>query len=117
MKSLVSVLIFLLIPISISLAQEEFSGFPITYTRAGGVEIADQDRGPVVGDVTGDGYPEIIVVGSSPGSTIRNQILVYDSSAALLFQLDLDPEEYPGYRFSQTPALADGDGDGVKEII
>jgi hypothetical protein len=74
------------------------------------------DRGPVVGDLTGDGVPEIVVVACGEGSNIRDQILVHD--AAHSAETMVGPDDLPaGYEINGTPAIADIDGDGRNELI
>jgi thermitase len=75
------------------------TGFPVLFNGNGGAY-------PVVGDVDGDGKPEIIVVAAS-------NMLIYSGSGILKRSIPLTEIVFGG----TTPALADFDGDGVPEII
>jgi hypothetical protein len=77
------------------------SGFPIVfggYTRTF----------PAIGDVDGDGFPEIIVVGSGPDG-----VLVLSANGVIKRKLTPTGQTYYG----SAPALADLDGDSIPEII
>jgi hypothetical protein len=112
--------------LSLALAQpSELNGFPINFlSTANG--SSDPDRGPLVADITGDGIPEIIVIGISnpPGAyNHRNRIFVYDINNTttpayeLVIATQADPVHADYYAFMEMPAVGDIDGDGLPELI
>src|SRR2546421_7576963 len=75
-------------------------GFPVNF--AGSVHTF-----PVVGDVDGDGVPEIIVTG------FGGRVLIFSNTGVLKRTVQLQGTWF----YSTAPALADLDGDGIPEII
>ncbi|PYR47170.1 MAG: hypothetical protein DMF95_17015, partial [Acidobacteria bacterium] len=75
-------------------------GFPVNF--AGSVHTF-----PVVGDVDGDGVPEIIVTG------FGGRVLIFSNTGVLKRTVLLQGTWF----YSTAPALADLDGDGIPEII
>ncbi|MBU1983021.1 VCBS repeat-containing protein, partial [bacterium] len=107
----------LLALLSPCLAQDELFD-PITFQRIPSFDDFAWDRGPVVGDLTGDGLPEIVVVAAGGGSDVRDRILVYNASHTAEPLFTLIPDDLPaGYDMNMTPGIADVDGDGLKEVI
>ncbi|MBI5059015.1 T9SS type A sorting domain-containing protein [candidate division KSB1 bacterium] len=124
----------LLLAAAVALAQPNLvPGFPIWFNDRGLVGI--QDRGALVVDVTGDGYPEVIVLADDPDDSYDNgpihlqrRILVFDyehtseSNPLFDFRFPSDYNPFPGrdvnfaYHFRDEPAIADVDGDGYREI-
>ncbi len=76
------------------------SGFPVSFS-------APNNPFPAIGDVDGDGKPEIIVVGSGP------TVLIYGNNGVLKRSIPLTGT----VSYGAAPALADLDGDGIPEII
>jgi hypothetical protein len=91
----------------------------ITYHRSPSSGFEPRDRGPVIGDLTGDGLPEVVVVAATIGNS-RDQILVFNAENIdpddPLFRIA--PDDLPtGYHIDGTPAIGDIDGDGHNELI
>ncbi len=82
------------------------AGFPVVVTS----EYGFADTYSAVGDVDGDGSPEIIVVGLQSSGP---EILVFGGNGLLKRTIPLMGEMFYG----TAPALADLDGDGLPEII
>jgi Calx-beta domain-containing protein/VCBS repeat protein len=80
------------------------SGFPVMLFRG------KTDTFPVIGDVDGDGAPEIAVVGSLGGPFA---VLIVSGNGTLKRTLTIVGD----FPISSAPALADLDGDGTPEII
>ncbi len=88
-------------------------GFPVLLPA----NLDDMSSDVVIGDVDGDGKPDIIVSGlqsSGPGGTgdLYLQILIFDNHGVLERTLSTSP---PGS--NALVALADLDGDGIPEIV
>ena len=64
---------------------------------------------PALGDVTGDGWPDVVA------AEYLNQIAVFDGDGQLQALINPDPNQV--LQSPASPALADLDGDGVLEII
>jgi RHS repeat-associated protein len=80
-----------------------------TYHNAAALHSAGE---PAVGDVTGDGIPEVVV-----GTVCSGQIMIFSNTGQLLLDQRLgnesDCEQWGGF----SPEIADLDGDGLAEII
>lgn len=87
------------------------------WPQATGTSIASS---PAVGDVDGDGYPEIVCgLGLSDKPNENGGIVVYEHNGTLKFKvspLDLDMNGFSD-GVSSTPALGDINGDGILDII
>ncbi|NUO18977.1 T9SS type A sorting domain-containing protein [bacterium] len=101
-------------------AQEEFLNFPISYDRTDVSVGILRERGPVIANVDSDPQLEIIVLSDiSPADGRSNQILVYDplNPATPEYTFDMPTDlDNDTLRFSHSPAVLDGDGDGIMEI-
>jgi subtilisin family serine protease len=84
------------------------AGFPVSF---GGYV----DTFPVIGDVDGDGAPEIVVIGtdSLPLPSQPASALIYSNTGALKRAIALSGSVFYG----TAPALADIDDDGILDII
>jgi hypothetical protein len=87
-----------------------FEGWP---RFLGGPSGLTYDSHPVVGDVTGDGLPDILVLGPHSGTWNHRQILLYDRHGQLHPRF---PKVLP-VGSGAVPAIADIDADGRNEII
>jgi subtilisin family serine protease len=88
-----------------------FPGWPAVYVEEG--FGAWENSAPVVGDVDGDGLPDIVVLSGIGGSGLWVEIRAYNRAGALLANF---PKMRPlGY--GAVPAIADLDLDGRNEII
>ncbi len=85
------------------------SGFPVPIEPHGG-----GDHFPVVGDVDGDGKPEIIVVGRTFEDPIFVDLIYIIGSDGVIKRTIRGTFEIFG---ASAPVLADLDGDGIPEII
>ncbi len=78
------------------------------------VTYAGDDRvltgGVVVGDLSKDGIPELVLATYSPDDD-RSDLMVFDAGGNLLHQVPL------GEHGAAVPTLADVDGDGAAEIV
>ena len=84
------------------------AGFPISFNGY-------TDTFPVIGDVDGDGLPEIVVVGYSNISASERvaTVFIYNASGGLKRSIPLSGN----VSYGTAPALADLDGDSILEII
>ena len=84
------------------------AGFPVTLLNnpSGNVNST-----PTVGDIDGDGLPEIVVKVTNNIYALNN-----NGSVAAGFPIFLDDENHSGTS-SPTPAIGDPDGDGLMEIF
>lgn len=83
----------------------QLAGWPQAVDRSGGT--SETQFSPAVGDITGDGLPEVVT------SNIKNEILAFSASGALLSGF---PKAI-GTSTRNRLALADIDGNGVKDIV
>jgi len=67
---------------------------------------------PAVGDVTGDGIPEVVV-----GTRCTGQIMIFSNTGQLLFDQRIGNETACATLGGVAPQIADLDGDGLAEII
>ncbi len=96
--------------------------FAVTPTRGGGV--MNMPTRPAVGDLNGDGIPEIVIATyPNHSSTERGMLYILDYSGKVLAQRQLEPYwgtngRTAAYNGSQgDPVIADVDNDGRNEII
>ncbi|MBU1706577.1 T9SS type A sorting domain-containing protein [bacterium] len=83
----------------------EMQGWPKLLPR-------ESDSSPAVGDLDGDGDPEVVIGCADPG-TGDGQILVWHTDGTMTQGFPISNL----YRVSSTPTIADLDGDGYREII
>ena len=82
------------------------SGWPVQLTKL----TNDYGSGPVVGDVDGDGMPEVVIVAHG-----ALQVLKHDGTYASGFPKKID--DLSGNASVITPVIADVDNDGRNEIV
>ena len=83
------------------------AGFPVLLDNSYG----PPDTFPVIGDVDGDGAPEIVVITREAG----NPVIVKVLSATGAVERTMNPVGTVPY--GSEPALGDLDGDGIPEIV
>jgi FG-GAP-like repeat len=75
---------------------------------------------PAVGDITGDGFPDIVVgFGSNTDLSLPGGVIAFDRSGNQLWRFnpaDTDGNGQPDHVWS-TPALGDIDGDGILDVV
>jgi M6 family metalloprotease-like protein len=79
-----------------------------------GFPVSVMDRlstGPVLGDINGDGYLEIVI-----GGTAQVHALAFNGVSVAGFPARLPLKDYVG-AITSTPILADADGDGMADIL
>ncbi len=69
---------------------------------------------PVIGDVDGDGAPEVVVVAASFGGNTGGQLLIYNADGLLN---EAYRKSLASLGSGAAPAIADIDGDGRNEVI
>jgi len=73
---------------------------------------------PVVGDVTGDGQPNVVINTTIVGDWMNGQIIILDSAGVEVRRIAHDPaSDTWGSQGRSNIALGDVDGDGVMDII
>jgi hypothetical protein len=83
------------------------------WPQALGASLWQGNSGPVVGDVTGDGQPDIAITTQVAGSAENGQLRLYHKTGAVVAGF---PKALP-LGSGATPAIADVDLDGRNELV
>jgi hypothetical protein len=113
MKKLLILPILLAVLAGNSFSQpSELPGFPISYTANWGGSGDRSDRGSTIADLTGDGKPEVIVI----GGTNRNSLFVYNYAATLMWTLTIPNDPLHLWTITELPVVGDIDSDGDNDL-
>lgn len=86
-------------------------GFPASFPP--GSELQSPQVFPAIGDVDGDGSPEIVVTTSSVAGDLTGRVHIFSNRGVHERMVTIALEEWT----SLAPVLADLDGDGIPEIL
>lgn len=90
-----------------------FPGFPQFAPELAGAMVLGITSSPAVGDIDGDGCPEIVVGMESQNSNSGRTLLAYHNDGTTVAGF---PYALAGHS-NASPALADLDGDGVLDVV